>query len=203
MKQSLCFLILTFIAACGKEPKTLPNQGVTQENFSAMSSEEIMRVKYDNEIDLICDLRVHDGPYVDLNYKPSKTLVWKLTQELAKYKKISFEFRARTYTVEIQLASKLRIHNLNYVDSQGDSYSMTYSPTIDISYRSLMTTGEVRDFYEEKDFTGETKLFENVPTVVYSLTSENMETGETVSEDLRCQLKTKTNPAYADQWMRR
>lgn len=204
MKRSLCCLLLTFIAACGKAPKMRPNQVATKENFSSMSSEEIVRVKYDNEIDLICDLRVHEGPYIDLNYKPSKSFTWRLYRELSLSRSLEFDFKGRTFTVEIRLSSKIQIHNLEYTDSQGDRYSMEHSPTLDIRYRSLMTMGEAaRDIYQEKDFIGEAKLFENIPTVIYSLTSENMETGEIVSEDLRCHLKTQILPAYSEQWVRR
>jgi hypothetical protein len=203
MKRSLCCLILAFIAACGKEPKTLPNQVVGQENFTSMSSEEILRVKYDNEIDLKCDLRVHEGPYVDLNYKPSKSFTWKLNRELSQGRKLEVEFKGRRYTVDIRLSSKMKVQNLEYTDSQGNHFTMLYSPTVNIRYRSLMSMIESMRLYEEEEFIGEARLFENIPVVIYSLTSENLATGETVSEDLRCQLKTQINPAYKDQWIQR
>ena len=203
MKRSLCCLLLTFIAACGKAPKTKPNQVINQENFTAMSSDEILQLKYDNEIDLICDLRVQEGPYVDLNYKPSKSFVWKLHQELSRGRTLEFEMRDRTYSVEVNLGSRLKVHDMEYRDLEGYRYSMVYSPTIDIRYRSTMSLKGARSLYEATDFSGESRIFENVPTVIYSLTSENMETGETISEDLRCQLRTKVRDAYRDQWIRK
>jgi len=196
-------LLLTFIAACGKAPKTKPNQVITQENFSSMSHEEIMLVKYDNEIDLICDLRVHEGPYIDLNYKPSKSLTWQLGRELSQSRSLEFTFDQRIYSVEIKLGSRVELQNLEYTDSQGDRYSMMYSPTVSIRYRSRMEAETARDFYEAQEFNGEAKIYENLPTVIYSLTSENMETGETISEDLRCKLKTRIKEAYSNQWIRK
>lgn len=204
MKLSLCFLILTLLAACGKAPKTKPNQVVTQENFMSMSHEEIMRVKYDNEIDLVCELRVQDGPYLDLNYKPSKKLIWKLNQELSKSKEIEFEFKGRHYSVEVsRLSSQIKLQHLDYRDSEGNRFIMDYSPTLEIRYRSRMSFTESPDFYQAKDFIGQASVYENVPTVIYTITSENMETRETVSEDLRCTLSTKINKGYEDQWLRK
>lgn len=203
MKRSLCCLLLTLIAACGKEPKTRPNQEIAQENFTLMSSEEILRVKYDNDINLVCELRIHEGPYIDLNYRPSRSFSWGLTRELAQGRSLEYEFKGRKYQVEINLASTLKIQNLDYVDAQGERYSMTYSPTIDVRYRSSMGLTQPRGIYDEKDFIGEARLFENVSTVIYSITSENLETGDTISEDLRCELRTKPKPQYQDQWLRR
>lgn len=78
---------------------------------------------------------------------------------------------------------------------------MQHTPVMGIRFRraskTILTNGSVhqRDSYEEH------VLYENIPSRLYTMTTIDRD-DEPVTEDVRCTLMTKINPAYTDQWVR-
>jgi len=196
-------LLFVITAACGKAPEMkTPNEGRFADSLVGKTNSEIMSLKYNNNINLDCVIRVKKGFTVDLSEKPVDTFTWFIPGELSMMRVLNYKIGNSDTVVVVRLAD-----NLKFVDNQivmtedRKEYYLEHTPVLTISYRrdsrSILTNGTV---HERMRFTN-TKLFENIESRIFTLTNEDND-GKMVTEDLRCTLRTKINPAYSYQWKR-
>lgn len=199
-KLSLALLFI-LVSACGKAPEMkIPAQGKTSESLVGKSKAEILTLKYDNHINLDCAVRVKKGPTIDLSLPPTDSFSWDITHELSVMRMLSFRLGNMDTVVVVKLASPIELLEYNtHIDEKRNEYVMEHSPSLSIAFRhdskTILSNGSVHD---QLKFTA-VKLFENVETRIFTVTTEDKDENE-ITEDFRCTLRTKINPAYKDQW---
>lgn len=199
--NKLSILLLVFIG-CGKAPSLPePTQGKTFSPLNGKSTAEILDLKYNNQIDLKCELRVQEGERVDLSIKPTDEFIWSIPGDKTVLRLLNYKIGKRELIVAFKLASTIKfMNNLTHVNENKQEFFLQYSPVVTVDFRraakSILSNGAIhnRDSFEDLD------LYENIPSRLFTMTTE--ENDEVVTEDVRCTLMTKINPAYADQWVR-
>lgn len=196
-------LIFILISACGKAPEMkIPTEGKSADSLVGKSKSEILNIKYNNNIFLDCAVRVKQGPTIDLSSAPTDSFTWDITHELSILRMLSFRLGNIDTVVVVRLASAVEIKDyITYVDEKQNEYVMEHSPVMTIAFRrdskSILTNGGVHELSKFKTV----KLHENVETRIFTMSTEDNDENE-LTEDFRCTLRTKINPAYKDQWKR-
>lgn len=201
MNKLSILLVLAFIS-CGKAPSLPePTKGRSFSPLTGKSKAEILDLKYNNDIDLKCELRLQEGKKVDLTKAPTDEFVWKITSELSALRILNYKIGNKELIIVVKVTSDLKIsENLTHVNERKQEFHLQYSPVLTVNFRralkTILTNGSVhhRDSFESVD------LYENIPSRLLTMTTEEYD--EVVTEDVRCTLVTKINPAYADQWVR-
>ena len=193
-------LLFSLIASCGKAPTMSgPNEGKSSNPLNGKTNSEILTLKYNNQVDLNCVVRVQKGRTVDLNTKPVDEFTWQLTSELSMMRVLNYKIADRETILVMRLAAGIQFQDiLTHVAENRVEYFMEFTPVQKVLFRrapkSILSNGSVHD---RSTFTG-TSLFENVETRLYTMTTERDD--EVVTEDVRCKLVTRPNRAYRDQW---
>lgn len=196
-------LLFVITAACGKAPEMkTPTEGRFADSLVGKTKSEIMSLKYNNNINLDCEIRVKKGFSVDLSEKPVDTFTWYIPGELSMMRVLNYKFGNSDNVVVIRLAEGLQfVDNQTLITEDKKEYYFEHTPILTISFRrdsrSILTNGSVHERLRYSN----TKLYENVTSRVFTLTNEDND-GNMVTEDLRCTLRTKINSAYKDQWKR-
>lgn len=199
-KLSLALLFI-LISACGKAPEMkIPTEGKTSESLVGKSKSEILTLKYDNKITLDCAVRVKKGPSIDLSLPPTDSFTWDITNELSVMRMLNFRIGNMDTVVVVKLVSPIELVEYNtHIDEKQNEYVMEHSPVLTIAFRNdsktILSNGSVHDTFKYKTI----KLFENVESRIFTLTTEDNDENQ-ITEDFRCTLRTKINPAYKDQW---
>lgn len=194
-------LLFVLAAACGKAPEMkTPNQGKSAEPLIGKTNSEIMSLKYNNDINLDCEIRVKKGFTVDLSEKPADTFTWYIPGELSMMRVLNYKFGKSENVVVIRLADNLKfVDNQTVIAEDRKEYYLEHSPILTISFRrdsrTILSDGSVHERLRYKS----TKLFENIQSRVFTVTNEDNE-GNMVTEDLRCMLRTKIKSPYKYQW---
>ncbi len=205
MKLISVFLFIVLLAGCGKAPKMKdysglqPKSSKSAESLMNKSQEEILRLKYNNKIQLNCVLRVSDGGKINFSDDPTDTLIWDIPDELTKLRIMNFHLGKDPFVIVVRMAAPMKIMDqLSFTALDQREYFMEHSPVLKINYRrapkSILTNGSVHD----KETFSVVNLYENVETRLENRITETDD--KLVSEDLRCTLKTRINLAYKDQW---
>jgi hypothetical protein len=196
-------LLFVLLVGCGKAPEMkTPNQGKSADSLIGKTNSEIISLKYNNNINLDCAIRVKKGFSVDLNEKPVDSFTWNISGELSMMRVLNYKIAKSDTVVVVRVADKLQfVDNQTVLTEDRKEYFLEHTPILTISYRrdsrTILTDGTV---HERMRFTN-VKLFENIESRVFTLTNEDND-GKMVTEDLRCMLRTNINPAYKDQWNR-
>jgi hypothetical protein len=199
-KLSLALLFI-LTAACGKAPSMkVPAEGKHGEPLVGKSNAEILNLKYNNKISLDCVIRVKKGPSIDLNASPTDSFSWDIPGELSIMRVLNFKLGNTDTVVVVKLADNIKfIDNQTVIDEKQHEYFMEHSPVLTIAFRrdskTILSNGSVHEQFKFKNV----KLSENVETRIFTMTSEDND-GNELTEDFRCTLKTKINPAYQYQW---
>lgn len=194
-------LLFVLAAACGKAPEMkTPNEGRFADSLVGKTNSEIMSLKYNNNINLDCVIRVKNGYTVDLNEKPVDSFTWYIPGELSMMRVLNYRIGKSDTVIVVRLAEGLNfVDNHTVITENRKEYYLEHSPVLTISYRrdarTILTDGTV---HERMRFTNK-KLFENIESRIFTLTNEDND-GKMVTEDLRCTLRTKINPVYNYQW---
>lgn len=201
--NKLNILLLLAIVSCGKAP-SMPEAQKKQaaSPLTGKTNAEILNLKYNNQIDLECEIRVQKGQRVDLSKEPTDKFSWNIPGELSLLRVLNYKIDNKELIIVVKLASLLEFKDrLTHVNERKQEFYMQHTPVMSISFRraskTILTNGSVhnRDSFEDQE------LFENIPSRLYTMTSVDRD-DEHVTEDVRCTLLTKINPAYADQWVR-
>lgn len=201
MNKLSLLLVFAFIS-CGKAPSLPePTKQRTVSPLTGKTKNEILNLKYNNDIDLKCELRVQEGEKVDHSKAPTDEFVWKISSELSALRLLNYKIGNQELIIVVKLATDLKItENLIHVNDRKQEFHLQYSPVLTINFRraakTVLTNGTVhhRDSFESVD------LYENIPSRLLTMTTEQDD--EVVTEDVRCTLVTKIHPDYADQWVR-
>lgn len=194
-------LIFILISACGKAPEMkTPVQGKQAESLTGKSNSEIISLKYNNKINLDCEVRVNKGSSIDLSRPATDSFSWDIPGELSLMRMLNFRLGNTDTVVVVRIAEGLKFLDFNsHTDEKQNEYYMEHTPVLTISFRhdskSILLNGEVHDLSSYKSV----KLVENVESRIFTTRSEDND-GNRITEDFRCTLKTKINPAYKDQW---
>ena len=204
MKLISVVFMAILLSGCGKAPEmkdySKPKFSKSGESLLNKSDDEILRLKYKNQVQLNCVLRVSEGEKIIFSDDPADTLSWDLPDQLSKMRIMHFLLGKDPYIVVVKIAEPMKIiEQLSFTTLDKREYFMEHSPVLKIHYRrapkSILTNGSV---HEDETFKEET-LFENIETRLENRVTE-ADDEKLISEDLRCTLKTKVNPAYKDQW---
>lgn len=202
MQKLILVMLLILTASCGKAPSLPnPNQGKTVSPLVGKSNEEILALKYNNQLDLKCEVRVQKGGKVDLNKEPTDQFVWNVPGELSLLRVLNYKIGKKETILVVRLSKLLEFHDsLTHVNERKQEFYLQHTPVLTIAYRraakSILSNGSVH----ELDTFSNKPIFENVESRLFTMTSEV--NNEFVTEDVRCSLVTKINPDYQDQWVR-
>lgn len=199
--NKLSILLLVFIG-CGKAPSLPePTQGKTFSPLTGKTTAEILDLKYNNQIDLQCELRVQAGDKVDLSKAPTDQFVWSIPGDVSGFRFLNYKIGNKELIVAFKVESTLKIMNsLTHVNERKQEFYLQYSPVLTVDFRRAARTTLSNGTIHNRDSFEYINLYENIQTRLFTMTSE--ENDEVVTEDVRCTLMTKINLAYADQWVR-
>ena len=192
--------LFILITACGKAPEMkTPNEGKSAQPLEGKTNSEIIAEKY-SKISLDCSVRVKKGPAIDLNADPTDSFSWELPGVQSGMKVLNFRQGNIDTIVVVKITEALKFVDTNsVVDEKQNEYFMEHSPVVTVSFRhdskKILVNGQVHDSFRFKN----AKLSENVETRFFTITSEDNDRNQ-ITEDFRCTLNTKMNPAYAHQW---
>ena len=201
MKKLSLALLLILISACGKAPEMkTPSEGKSSESLSGKSKEEILKIKYNNQVNLECSVRVKKGSVIDLSAPATDSFSWDILHELSMMRVLNFRLGNTDTVVVVKLAEALKIVDYQTViDERQNEYFMEHSPELTISYRhdskSILTNGSIHETFKFRNV----KLSENVETRIFTMTSEDNDENE-ITEDFRCTLRTRIQKPYQFQW---
>lgn len=194
--------LLILVTACGKAPsmpKSKNEKSVSP--LTGKTTAEILDLKYNNQIDLKCELRVQKGDKVNLSKVPTDEFIWRIPGDVSVMRFLNYKIGKKELIVAFKVTSTIRIvDSLTHTNEKKQEFYLQYTPVLNVDFRraskTTLTDGSIhnRDSFEDLD------LFENIPSRLYTMTTE--ENDEVVTEDVRCTLLTEINPAYADQWVR-
>jgi hypothetical protein len=201
LKMTLVTLLI-LAAACGKAP-SMP-KSKNEKSVSPLNGKttgEILDLKYNNQINLNCELRVQKGVKVDLSKAPTDEFSWRILGDVSVLRFLNYKIGNKELIVAFKVVSTVQIlDQLTHVNEKKQEFFLQYSPVLRVEFRraakSTLSNGSIhnRDSFED------VKLYENIQSRFYTMTSQ--EKDEVVTEDVRCTLQTKINPAYTDQWAR-
>ncbi len=199
--NKLSILLLVFIG-CGKAPSLPePTQGKTFSPLNGKTTAEILDLKYNNQIDLQCELRVQEGHKVDLSKAPTDQFVWSIPGDVSGFRFLNYKIGNKELIVAFKVESTLKFMNsLTHVNERKQEFYLQYSPVLTVDFRRAARTTLSNGTIHNRDSFEYVDLYENIQTRLFTMTSEGND--EVVTEDVRCTLMTKINPAYADQWVR-
>lgn len=196
-------MLLILVAACGKAP-SMPDadKKVSVSPLNGKTNEEILTLKYNNQLDLLCEIRVQKGSQVDLTKDPTDKFIWNIPGELSLLRVLNYKIDNKETIVVVRMGGPFEFkESLTHINERKQEFYMQHTPVMGIRFRraskTILTNGSVhqRDSYEEHE------LYENIPSRLYTMTTIDRD-DEPVTEDVRCTLMTKINPAYTDQWVR-
>lgn len=199
----LSILMLLVLMSCGKAPEMKTPEPRTRKNFETLSGKEqkeILSLKYNNNIQLQCTLRVSDGTKINFSEDPVDTLAWDMPGESSLLKIMHFQLGPDPYVIVVKITEPLKIlDHLTYSSPDGREYFMEHTPMLKIQYRrgpkSILTNGSV---HEREAFTP-VSLFENVEARLEHRSTE-ADDEKLVTEDFRCTLATTISSPYLSQW---
>lgn len=199
--NKLSLLLLVFIG-CGKAPSLPePTQGKTFSPLTGKTTAEILDLKYNNQIDLQCELRVQEGDKVDLSKAPTDQFVWRISGDVSGFRLLNYKIGNKELIVAFKIESTVKIRgNHTHVNERKQEFYLQYSPVLTVDFRRAARTTLSNGTIHNRDSFEYLDLYENIQTRLFTMTSEGND--EVVTEDVRCTLMTKMNPAYADQWVR-
>lgn len=206
MKTILSIALLTNLISCGKEMSQQKPTSFSSSHALLMgkSDEEIILLKYNNEIQLKCDLRVQPGKDVDLNFRPDSSFTWKLNRELISSKTLNFSLHGKEYRVLVRLDSPVKIlPELTYPAVDGREYRMEFTPSLDIRYEVLTKEDFENGVRSDRESMAAISLPENIEVPLYTLTSELVSSPGAWTEDFRCTLEAQALPKYKNQWQKK
>lgn len=200
MKYLMSMALLTTLISCGKEMKEKPSFSSSSNDLRDKTEDEIISLKYDNDIDLHCELRVQDGIALNLNAPPQASFIWRLRRELASAKYLHYRVHDRQYVAVVRLDSPLRIlDSLTFTDVEGREYHMEKTPFASVHYEVLSKDDFEKGVWSDRKNMNVVSLAENVEVPLFTLTSEDVNR-DLVTEDLRCTLKTRLGSHFSQQW---
>lgn len=200
MLRMILVILLGMLVSCGKAPtEKVPTQGRFAENLTGKSNEEILSLKYNNQVSLRCQVRVNNGDFIDLRARANDEMVWAIPGELSSLRVMNYMAGDKSMVIVIKMNGGLSfLPQKNYVAENRREYYMENTPKLDILYRrapkSILNSGEV---HERMAYIRRT-LYENVEERLFTMRTGRGE--EEVTEDLRCTLLTNIDPLYRMQW---
>lgn len=203
MKTILSIALLASLISCGKKIATKKASSSESENLTTKTDDEILLLKYNNEVDLKCDLRLFAGRYVDLSTDPDMSFTWQLKKELINSKLLRYTIHNLPLVLIVRLDSPLQVlEEKEFVGVDGQKYYMENTPMLSIRYE-VLTQKEYEDGVRS-DFSSlpVVTLAENVTEPVFSMVTEPVG-GSAMGEDFRCTLRTNPKPEYKSQWKSR
>jgi hypothetical protein len=196
----LLLMILSF--GCGKAPemKDYSRSGKSFEALSGKSKEEIFLLKYNNQVNLNCEIRVNRGQKIQVNIDPADTLSWNLPSELSVMRIMNYRVGDKYFVVVVKLDGPIKIvDRVNYTADDLTEYYMEHTPVVKILYkraeRKALSDGSIH----QPGAFSEALLYENVQFHLFTKTSKSDE-DKFVTEELHCKLAAKAHPHYVHQW---
>lgn len=200
--MKIVVIFLALITSCGKAP-SMP-KGTNEKSglpLNGRTNSEILDLKYNNKINLKCELRVQEGEKVDLSLSPTDEFTWSILGDVSSMRFLNYKIDKKELIIVVKVISNLKfLSSMTHINEKKQEFYLQYSPILTIDYRraskKILTNGTIhnRDSFDSID------LFENIPTRIFTMTTEEYD--EVVTEDVRCTLMTNINPDYADQWVR-
>ncbi len=191
MMRMYAYLLLLLVLSCGKAPKeptfhtdASGNPIVTPEAIVGKSKAEILKLKYNDQISLKCQ--------VEVNSQLVDQFVWDIPHEMSLLKILKYKVNEKEISFLVRIGEPVEFKDrVSHTDENQTEYYMEYSPVMSILYqranKKVLQDGSVHDLskYQEKTF------FENVEGVVH----------QTAFEEVRCTLNTQARAGFEHQWM--
>ncbi len=191
MMRMCAYLLLLIVLSCGKAPKeptfhtdASGNPIVTPEAIVGKSKAEILKLKYNDQISLKCQ--------VEVNSKLVDQFVWDIPHEMSLLKILKYKVNEKEISFLVRISAPVEFKDrVSYTDENLVEYHMEYSPVMSILFqrasKKILQNGSVHDLskYQEKT------LFENVEDIVH----------QTAFEEVKCTLATQPRAGFEHQWM--